>query len=310
MSATIAPTRWPVKELVCGFDRPGGGWLEVKGRIAGPCDAPASLVIGGVSAGRRLIEDENGKGWWPGVAEAGGALDPSRRRLISFDFIGEDAPPFPTLADQAAAALAVCEAAGVDRLSLVGASFGGVIALKIAAHAPDRIRRVDILAAAARPNPMATAWRSVQRDIVELAVRCGDGAAGVDIARRMAMTTYRTSREFDQRFADPDPDGRDAAGVQTYLATAGGRFADAMSPERFLALSRSMDSADPNVENITAPVRFLAIRSDQLVPPRDIHRTAARMDQTAVTVTEIDSLYGHDGFLKEVDAVNAFLRAG
>ena len=307
MSPASTLTRCPVRELVCGFDRPGGGWLEVKGRITGPSDAPATLVIGGVSAGRRLFDDARGKGWWPGVAGPGGAIDPERRQVVSFDFIGQAASPFPSLTDQAVAGLAVCEAAELDRIALVGASFGGVIALEIAARAPERVRRVDVLCAAARPNPMARAWRSVQRDIVKLAVQSGDGPAGVEIARRLAMTTYRTAREFDQRFAEPSPDTRDAAGVEAYLAAAGQRYAAATSPERFLALSQSMDSADPAVERITAPVRMLAIRSDQLVPPRDIHRTAQRLDRAKVA--EIDSLYGHDGFLKEVSAVNAFLRA-
>lgn len=308
MSPVSTLTRWPVRELVCGFDRPGGGWLEVRGRVTGPLDAPAVLVIGGVSANRRVFNDADGKGWWPGVASAGGAIDPERRQVVSFDFIGEDAAPFPTPADQAAAGLAVCKAAGLDRIALIGASFGGVIALEIAARAPERVRRVDVLCAAARPNPMARAWRSVQRDIVALALKSGDGSAGVEIARRLAMTTYRTAEEFERRFADPPTGARDAAGVDAYLAAAGERFAATTPPERFLALSRSMDSADPAVENITAPVRFLAIRSDQLVPPRDIHRTAQRLARAKVT--EIDSLYGHDGFLKEVKAVNAFLRAG
>ncbi len=307
MSRTSTLTRWPTRELVCGFDRPGGGWLEVKGRVVGPSEAPASLVIGGVSAGRRLVADEAGQGWWPGVAGAGGALDPSRRQLISFDFIGEEAAPFPSLADQAAAGLAVCDAAGVDRFSLIGASFGGVIALDIAARAPERVRRVAALCAAARPNPMATAWRSVQRNIVEFARQAGRGPAGVKIARQLAMTTYRSGEEFDHRFTAPDPDSRDASGVEAYLAAAGERYAKFTPPERFLALSRSMDSADPRVEAITAPVRFLAVTSDQLVPPRDIHRAAARIKE--VEVAEIESLYGHDGFLKEVEAVNAFLKA-
>jgi homoserine O-acetyltransferase len=245
MSPVSTLTRWPVRELVCGFDRPGGGWLEVKGRITGPSDGPAVLVIGGVSADRRVFKDADGEGWWPGVASAGGAIDPERRQVVSFDFIGEDAAPFPTPADQAAAGLAICEAAGFDRIALIGASFGGVIALEIAARAPERVRRVDVLCAAARPSPMATAWRSVQRDIVTLALQSGAGPAGVDIARRLAMTTYRTAEEFDQRFADPKPGARDAAGVGAYLAAAGARYAEATPPERFLALSHSMDSAKP-----------------------------------------------------------------
>ncbi len=303
MTTTALPTRWPVRELIAGFDRPGGGWLEARGRLTGPTEGAAILVIGGVSAGRRLFDDETGPGWWPGVAARSAAIDPEHRQVLSFDFIAEDATPFPTVEDQSAAALALADAAGLGELALIGASFGGVIALDMARRAPERVHKVDVLCAAARPNPMATAWRSIQRDIVELA---GDTRLGVEVARRLAMTTYRTAKEFDQRFSDPDPSSQDGKGVEAYLAAAGARYADVTSPDRFLALSRSMDCADVEVEQIKATVRYLAITSDQLVHPVDIRRSAARTPNAQVT--EIDSLYGHDGFLKEVEAVNAFLR--
>lgn len=295
----------PVRDYVCGFTRPGvGGWLEACGRLTGPSDGPATVVLGGVSAGRRLIEDCEGSGWWPGVAGANGALDPARRRLVSLDYI-DAADPFPSLADQAEAVIALCDAAGVDRFSIVGASYGGVIALEIAARAPERVRRLDVLCAAARPNPMAKAWRSIQRETVRLAMEAGDPARGVDLARRLAMTTYRTHAEFERRFNAPDPECRDAAGVEAYLAARGAAYAEQTSPERFLALSASMDSADVAVERVTAPARFLAVRSDRLVPPGDIEATAARM--ASARVETVDSEYGHDAFLKETAMVNRFL---
>ena len=300
-----AACTWPVRELVCGFERPGGGWLEARGRLAGPAQGPASIVLGGVSAGRGLCPDGEVEGWWPGVAGPGGALDPRTRRLLSVDFLAEDAAPYPTLDDQAAAVLALAEAAGLDRFSLVGASYGGAIALQTAVTAPERVRKLDILCAAARPNPMTTAWRAIQRETVQLALDAGQAERGVDLARRLAMTTYRTAAEFDARFADPDPAGRDADGVEAYLAARGADYAAKTSAERFLALSKSMDSADVPVERITAPARFLAFASDQLVRVADMEATAARMSCAALTV--IDTLYGHDGFLKEPDAVNAFL---
>ena len=152
---------------------------------------------------------------------------------------------------------------------------------------------------------MATAWRSIQRETVKLAIEAGDPARGVDLARRLAMTTYRTHEEFAARFTDPEPGSRDASGVEAYLAARGADYAEKTDPARFLALSASMDSADVAVERITAPARFLAVTSDRLVPPADIEATAARMAQAKVET--IESLYGHDAFLKETGAVNAFL---
>ena len=294
---------WPVRELVAGFDRPGGGWLEARGRLTGPSDGAAVVVIGGVSAGSRLFEDEQGPGWWPGVACRGGSIDPAQHQVLTFDFIAEEAAPFPSVCDQSAAVLALADAAGLDEFAIIGASFGGVIGLDLAQRAPDRIRRLDVLCASARPNPMATAWRSIQREIVALS---GHTHEGVNLARRLAMTTYRTATEFDQRFSAPGPESRDASGVEAYLNAAGERYASLTSPARFLALSKSMDSANIPVDAISSKVRFLAFNSDQLVSPEDVERTAKRISNA--TVTRINSLYGHDGFLKEVDAVNAFIK--
>ncbi len=298
LARQTGPASWPVEDIVCGFAARSGGWYEATGRLAGAPDGPVTVVLGGISAGRRLLADADGAGWWPGVAGPGGALDPRRGRFLSLDFLGSEARPFPSVNDQADAVLALADAAGIDRFTLAGASYGGMIALAIAATAPGRVVRADILCAAARPHPMAAAWRSIQREIVHLGLDTGRGAQALDIARRLAMTTYRTPEEFAGRFANP-------AEADNYLAVCGARYAAHTDPERFLVLSQSMDAVDIAIETIPVPLRFLAINSDRLVPVEDIEASAARAPRASLT--RIDSLYGHDGFLKEVEAVNAFL---
>src|SRR5262245_26114187 len=64
-------------------------------------------------------------------------------RVTAFDLRGHgysDAPPRGyTSADHAADVLALMDALGIDRASLVGHSFGGVIAAHAAAVAPGRV---------------------------------------------------------------------------------------------------------------------------------------------------------------------------
>jgi len=219
------------------------------------------------------------------------------------DFLGGEADGPARLEDQARAALALADAAGIEQFAIIGSSFGGTVALEIAARAPDRVIRLDLLCAAAGVHPMAHAWRSIQREILELALDAGLGARGVDIARRLAMTTYRTPEEFAQRFGPGGEDG----GVERYLQARGGAYGRTVAPERYLSRLEAMQSPALGLERITAPVRLLAIRSDRLVPPAQIHDTAAALSGTRAEVIEIDSLYGHDGFLKEAGQVNAFL---
>ena len=110
--------------------------------------------------------------------EQGGALDPARRLLIGMDFLGgacEDDVLRPvTTHDQARALAAVLDHLGIAATSLVGASYGGMVALAFAELFPGRISKLVILGAAHRTHPMATAVRTVQRAAATLGAETGD----------------------------------------------------------------------------------------------------------------------------------------
>lgn len=281
----------------------GAAPVIVRGRIVGPDGAPVVAVLGGISSGRILASDAKHTGWWYCQAGPGRALDTGRLRLLSLDFAGEEIAPFPSTADQARAVLALADAAGIERFGFIGASYGGMVGLALAALAPQRIDRLLAISAAHRASAMAQAWRSIQRDTVELALRLGDGAAGLDLARRLAMTTYRTPEEFETRFCEPQPGTRDAGGVAAYLEARGQAYAAQVEPARFLALSRSMDehSVDPAV--IQCPVTYLAVIEDRLVPVDQIAEAAGRTPQGRLL--PVHSVFGHDAFLKEEAAISA-----
>ena len=279
-----------------------GSPVRVTGRIAGPEGAPAVLVLGGISSGRHVSDTAEGEGWWRQQAGPGKPIDTHRYRILSFDFIGADIHPFPTAQDQARAILALANAAEIRDLAIVGSSYGGMIGLALAELAPERVRELVVISAADRSSEMAKAWRSIQRDTVELAIRLGDGKAGLDLARRLAMTTYRTPEEFEARFADPDPESRDAGGVASYLAARGETWAETVDPQRFLALSRSMDEHRVDVSELACRVTWVAVLEDRLVPANQIAEAARRTPRSRLIT--LSSVFGHDAFLKE-DAIIA-----
>src|SRR5262249_54340692 len=142
-------------------------------------------------------------GWWSAIVGADRAIDTQRWRVLSIDWL--DASSLGACRgigseDQADAIAALLDSLGIRRVhAFVGASYGAMVGLAFASRHPERVRRLVAIAGAHRAHPLSIAVRNLQREIVRLATRHGDAAAGLDLARRLAMTTYRGEREFAER---------------------------------------------------------------------------------------------------------------
>ena len=279
--------------------------------LAGADGAPVILALGGISANRHVVSgpSDPSPGWWEGIAGPGRPLDLGIRRVLGVDFLnGGDAadgrPSFVTTHDQAAAIVDLLDALGIDALdAAIGASYGGMVALALAERWPERVRRLVAISAAHAPHPMATALRSVQRGIVELGIATGRAEEAMILARGLAMTTYRTAREFAGRFAtEPRPAADERSvpefDVERYLRRSGERFARVMTPARFLALSLSADLHRVEPEAVLVPTTLIAAQGDTLVPASQMRRLAARLPQLSGFVT-LRTRRGHDAFLTE-----------
>jgi homoserine O-acetyltransferase len=186
-------------------------------------------------------------------AGPGRALDSTRLRVLGIDYLGASGQStgpsaggsFPSLSsyDQAEALRGLIDHLRIKRLrAIVGASYGGMVALAFAEHYPDRVEQLLVLSAADRTHPMATAWRSVQRRIVRFALSVGRPAQGLELARALAMATYRSPQEFAARFAAAPTSGDDGFvfPVEEYLMARGRNYAARYLPESFLCLSESI----------------------------------------------------------------------
>jgi homoserine O-acetyltransferase len=66
--------------------------IRIAWRLAGPANAPVVCALGGISANRRVFDQDNPKqGWWSEVVGPGQALDAERFRVLSFDYLGGSA---------------------------------------------------------------------------------------------------------------------------------------------------------------------------------------------------------------------------
>ena len=285
--------------------------VRIAYRLIGPADAPVVAVMGGISAGRRVADTRHQLGWWGEVVGPGLPLDSSRYRVLGFDFLGgshettgpETDLPFPTIStfDQTEILRHALDHAGIRTIdACVGASYGGMVALAFAVRYPQRVSRVVAISAAHRSHPMSTAWRSVQRAIVRYALAHRDGPRGLQLARALAMATYRSAREFEERFSGPPEHGPEGMvfPVETYLFARGESYAAQYRPEAFVCLSESIDLHRIAPGDVGVPVTLLGVIEDQLVPIADLRSLRDGL-AGGCRLIEISSLYGHDAFLKE-----------
>jgi len=288
--------------------------------LTGAPGAPLVLALGGISATRHVLSNDAdaSPGWWDGVGGRGRALDASARRVLGVDFLdgGCNADGGPaqivTTYDQAAAIVDLLDSLGIEQLdAAIGASYGGMVALALAERWPDRVRRLVVISAAHEPHPMSTALRSLQRAIVELGLRTGEPTEAMILARGLAMTTYRSAREFAERFPPAvtgaaDSEAVEEFEVERYLRHSGERFAERMSPARFLALSLSADLHRVSPECVAVPTTLIAAQGDTLVPPAQMRELAARLPQLLAFHT-LRSRRGHDAFLTETGRLSRLL---
>jgi homoserine O-acetyltransferase len=279
---------------------------RTRARLSGREGGPLVAMLGGISADRFAAAGaQGGSGWWPGLIAA---IDPARRRIMGLDFAADETGrAAPSTHDQADILAAAITAAGGGPATIVGASYGGMVALALAERRPELAARLVVISAPAAPHPAATAIREIQRRIVALAIEAGRGAEGLAIARGLAMTTYRTPEEFARRFAggipDADPLGISEAGA--YLRARGAVYDAVMSPERFLSLSASIDRHRIDPAAIRAPTLVIGASSDRLVPPGQCAALAAGLPDGRLHI--LDCLYGHDMFLKEAGKIGALI---
>ncbi|HEY6057960.1 MAG TPA: alpha/beta fold hydrolase, partial [Candidatus Limnocylindrales bacterium] len=217
----------------------------------GPETAPQLLVVHALTGSADAAGD-----WWAPLIGPAEALDTRRFGVLCANLLGgcygSTGPtardprsglpygsdfPQPTVRDLARAQWALLDALQIDRLGLVtGGSLGGMIALEVALERPAAVDHLLPIAAPAATGPMAIAWNHVQLELID---RLGDD--GLKLARQLAMTTYRSELDFEDRFARrSESDGRFS--IVSYLDHQGQKLLDRFDADTYRVLVRAMDS--------------------------------------------------------------------
>ena len=283
-------------------------------------DGSAVVLLGGITAS----DDPAGpEGWWPAIA---GRVDRRRTAIFApalagkgtrWAALGDGEHPVSAagLADLVEAWLA--DAGCPERAIVIGASLGGMVGLTLAARHPARVGRLVVVSAGARPDGWGAGVRHLQRELVRDALAQGDAARGMSLARQLGMLTYRGRAEIDERF--PVERAEDAAPpIAAYLDHHGRKFAGAFDPRAFLMLSDAIDRPPFGAARAAIRAALASIRAEALVVgvPEDLlfpFRLQAelvedlRLAGVSASLRTLTSVYGHDAFLADQEALARIL---
>ncbi len=285
----------------------------------GDSSKPVVVVLGGISANRivaydGLVEDF---GWWEQFVGISKAIDTTKFSVLSFNYIGGNEDKDLQLVSQNKLNITTHTQAKALQLLLnklhitkvnavVGCSYGGMVSLAFAESFPDRLDKQIVISAADRSHPRSTALRLVQRQIVELGLKTGEGCLGLALARQLGMITYRSKEEFCSRYETENvADGQQQ--LINYLDFSGTKFAKKFNPNAYLCLSESIDSHHVSPEKIKTPTSLISVDSDELVFPNQLQQLSQCIGAEAEHIV-IKSSFGHDAFLKEEQIIKPLLQ--
>ncbi len=235
--------------------------------------------------------------------------------------------PFVTIDDMVAAQRHLVDHLGIKKLLCVaGGSMGGLQALIWATQYPEYVQSVIAIATNTRHTAQQIALHEVARQAImgDPDWQGGDyygksiPARGLALARMIGHITYMSDKSMDEKFGRKliakERLGYDFSHdfeVENYLKYRSGNFVQRFDANTYLYISKSLDYFDLSSEGklsdvlAKAKAHFLVISftSDWLYPSyqsKEMVR-ALKANDLDVSDIEINSSYGHDAFLVEVE---------
>ena len=239
--------------------------------------------------------------------------------------------PVLTLEDVAEAAWGVVRHLGIEQLhSVVGCSMGGMSGLGFCVRHPEATKAFVSISSGTRALPFSIAVRSLQREMIRCDPKWQGGnydpddppISGQRLARKLGMITYRSAKEWDQRFGRERAQDEDRTGtqfkidfsVELYLEYHAKKFSGGFDANCYLYLSRASDLFDLAEHGGSLRAGFarlalertlvIGVETDILFPLHQQQELAQGFREAGIDtkLVELDCIRGHDSFLVEMDA--------
>jgi homoserine O-acetyltransferase len=240
--------------------------------------------------------------------------------------------PMVTIRDMVEAQRRLMDHLGIEKwLAVTGGSMGGMQALQWVASHPDRVRSAVPIATTLKHSPQQIALDEVGRQAVmaDADWRRGDyygrqaPEKGLALARMIGHITYMSDQSMEEKFSRRLKDKKYSFSfatdfeVEGYLRYRGDNFVKRFDANSYLYITKAMDYFDLSGDRLfgdgtTVRTRFLVIAfySDWLYPLHQSREIVHLLKMRGVDATycEIQSSYGHDAFLLEIDEESRLIR--
>ena len=248
------------------------------------------------------------------------SISPKTNKSYALDF------PLVTLGDMVNAQIHLIDHLGIDKLlTVAGGSMGGMLALEWLISHSNRTRSTIVIATTYKQSPQQIAFNEVCRQAIMADPNWKEGnyydgplpAKGLAVARMVGHITYMSDKSMEERF------GRQLKGskqpfkftadfeVEGYLHHQGDNFVKRFDANSYLYITKAINLYDAAkgkhlhevFKGIKSKLLVMAFKSDWLYPAYQSHEIvrACKMAGLDSTYCEIDSTYGHDAFLLEVE---------
>lgn len=284
-------------------------------------------------------------GWWSNMIGPGKAFDTDKYFVISSNVLGgcrgttgpgsinpatgqpwAMAFPLVTVPDMVRLQKKLIDHLGIPKLlAVAGGSMGGMQALEWAVSYPDHVAAALPIATTSRHSAQQIAFNEVGRQAIMADPDWNGGdyygrkppGRGLGVARMVGHITYMSDdsmrEKFGRRLRKPDQ-----FEVESYLTYRGYKFVDRFDANSYIYITRAMDSFDLTQRGTLSTlfngikVRFLVISftSDWLYPSYQSLEivSALRGRNCDVAYCNLESRYGHDAFLVEVEEQTLLVR--
>lgn len=260
------------------------------------------------------------------------SIDPATQKPYGLRF------PVVTIGDMVKAQIKLLDHLGIEKLlCIAGGSMGGLQALEWAAHHPERVQALIPIATTARHSPMLIALSEVGRQAIYADPYWNQGDyydteqkpdGGLAVARMVGHITYLSDvsmhQKFGRRLQHQEKYGYEFQtefAIESYLAYNGHNFTRRFDANTYLYVTKAMDYFDLSAPTgslaaafaNSAHLKYLVISftSDWLYPSyhsKEIVRALSAVGAD-VTYLDIQSTWGHDAFLLEVDTMTNLLQS-